>query len=48
MTLSRQAVQVLAVGAKRNFAASAIALNKVDPVQKLYLDKIREYYQKKA
>ncbi len=48
MTLSRQAAQVVAVASKRNLAASSVALNKVDPVQKLFLDKIREYYQKKA
>jgi hypothetical protein len=47
MTLSRHAMQVAQVAAKRNIGASAVAMNKVDPVQQMFLDKAREYYKKK-
>ncbi|XP_033757934.1 ATP synthase-coupling factor 6, mitochondrial-like [Pecten maximus] len=30
---------------RRNFGASAIALQKADPIQQLFLDKIKEYRQ---
>ncbi|XP_069115154.1 ATP synthase-coupling factor 6, mitochondrial-like [Argopecten irradians] len=31
---------------RRNFGASAVVLQKVDPIQQLFLDKIKEYRQK--
>lgn len=32
----------------RNLGSTAILMNKTDPIQQLFLDKIKEYYQKKA
>lgn len=31
----------------RNIASSSVVLQKADPIQELFLNKIREYYQKK-
>ena len=31
----------------RNIGSTAIVLNKVDPVQQIFADKVREYYKKK-
>ena len=45
MTLSRQAV---CLASKLNIAASAALLNKTDPVQQMFLDKVKEYYKKKS
>ncbi|EDW38878.1 GL13700 [Drosophila persimilis] len=40
-------VRVLRTEARRNFGLAAPALNKVsDPIQQLFLDKVREYKQK--
>ena len=34
--------------ASRNLSVSAVAFNKVDPIQQLFLNKSKEYYTKKA
>lgn len=40
-------VRTLRVAARRNFGVAAPALQKVsDPIQQLFLDKVREYRQK--
>lgn len=42
-------VRVLRTEARRNIAIVAPALNKAsDPIQQLFLDKVREYKQKSA
>ncbi|RNA01648.1 ATP synthase-coupling factor mitochondrial [Brachionus plicatilis] len=35
-------------GLYRNIGSSAVVLQKADPIQQLFLKKIREYYQKKS
>lgn len=42
-------MRVLRTEARRNFGIVAPALNKAsDPIQQLFLDKVREYKQKSA
>ncbi|OWF46831.1 ATP synthase-coupling factor 6, mitochondrial-like [Mizuhopecten yessoensis] len=48
MLVSRLATlgRAVQVQARRNFGVSAAVLQKADPIQKLFLDKIKEYKQK--
>jgi Mrp family chromosome partitioning ATPase len=32
---------------KRNIGISSVVMNKTDPIQQIFLDKSKEYYQKK-
>ena len=42
-----QRTQTLLVSqARRNFGISAVVMQKADPIQQLFLDKIREYAKK--
>ena len=41
---ARQALNVALV---RNIGSTSVVLSKLDPIQELYLQKVREYYKKK-
>ena len=44
----RSGVSVVITQSKRNIAASAVVAQKADPIQQLFLNKIKDYSQKSA